>query len=85
LTRLAAGRGEERDYENLEGFGPLFLQGVAIEQVEPEELYLPWRFRTNTLPNEWSRRMITSGMKEGQKEIYYILGDDERSVIYSPT
>ena len=60
-------------------------QGVAIEQHEPESLYPLLRFRTTARPDEWSSlEDYLERMPEEQQEIYYILGDDERSVIYSP-
>ena len=60
-------------------------QGVAIEQNEPESLYPLLRFRTTAKPDEWSSLDdYLERMPEGQDEIYYILGEDERSVIYSP-
>ena len=60
-------------------------QGVAIEQHEPEALYPLLRFHTTTHPGELSSLKDYVGrMKEGQDKIYYIMGDDDRSVLYSP-
>ncbi len=68
-----------------ENFGRVIKQGVAIEPNEPESLYPLLRFHTNSCPQVWSSLDdIVQRMKEGQSEIYYIMGDDERSVIYSP-
>jgi molecular chaperone HtpG len=60
-------------------------QGVAIEPDKPEALYPLLRFRTTHHSDAWSSLdEYTERMKTGQNEIYYILGDDERSVLYSP-
>ncbi len=68
-----------------EQFGRYVKEGVAIEQNEPESLYPLLRFHTTVVPDRWSSLEDYIGrMKPGQKEIYYILGDDERSVVYSP-
>jgi molecular chaperone HtpG len=68
-----------------EAFGRAIKQGVAIEQNEPESLYSLLRFRTTSHPDEWSSLdSYVQRMKEGQKDIYFIMGDDERSVIHSP-
>jgi molecular chaperone HtpG len=66
-------------------FGRYVKEGVAIEQTEPESLYPLLRFHTTAKPDEWvSLEEYVGHMKEGQKDIYYILGDDPRSVKYSP-
>lgn len=68
-----------------EAFGRAIKQGVAIEQAEPEELYPLLRFHTTKRPTEWiSLDDYVQQMKEGQNDIYYIVGDEERSLIYSP-
>ncbi len=66
-------------------FGRYIKEGVAIEQSEPESLYPLLRFHTTTVNDQWSSLDDYIGrMKPEQKDIYYILGDDEHSVIYSP-
>jgi molecular chaperone HtpG len=66
-------------------FGRYIKEGVAIAQTEPESLYPLLRFHTTTLADQWSSLDDYLGrIKPEQKEIYYILGDDERSVVYSP-
>jgi molecular chaperone HtpG len=84
LSQVAKDRPE--DYRRFwESFGPFLKQGVAIEQVEPESLYPLLRFRTNIHPEKWTSLEEYSGrMPEGQAAIYYLLGDDIRSVVYSP-
>jgi molecular chaperone HtpG len=60
-------------------------QGVAIEQEEPESLYPLLRFRTTAKPDSWSSLDdYVERMKPEQKQIYYLLGDDEHSIVYSP-
>lgn len=60
-------------------------QGVAIEPNEPESLYPLLRFRTTDHPDQWSSlEDYLKSMKPEQKHIYYLLGDDERSALYSP-
>lgn len=66
-------------------YGRFLKEGVAIEQQEPEELYPLLRFHTTTSPEEWvSLDEYIGRMKADQPAIYYILGDDPRSVVYSP-
>ncbi len=66
-------------------FSRFFKQGVAIEQNEPEKLYPLLRFRTTKNPDSWSSLDdYIERMQTDQKEIYFIMGNDERSVIHSP-
>ena len=66
-------------------FGRYIKQGVAIEQTEPESLYPLLRFHTSTQPDKLSSLDdYVKRMKTDQPAIYYILGDDERSILYSP-
>lgn len=68
-----------------EAYGRAIKQGVAIEQNEPEEIYPLLRFHTTKRPAEWvSLEDYVKQMQPGQSDIYYIVGDDERSLIYSP-
>jgi molecular chaperone HtpG len=68
-----------------EEYGRFIKEGVAIEQSEPETLYPLLRFHTANFINTWSSLDDYIGrMQPDQKDIYYILGDDERSIIYSP-
>lgn len=60
-------------------------QGIAIEPAEPIELYPLLRFHTLQHPDEWvSLDDYVAQMVPDQEDIYYILGDDERSVVHSP-
>lgn len=79
----------EDDFDTYTKFWEVYArflkQGVAIETDKPEKLYTLLRFRTTHHPDEWtSLDEYTGRMKPDQKEIYYILGDDERSILYSP-
>jgi molecular chaperone HtpG len=66
-------------------FGRYLKEGVAIEQQEPEAIYPLLRFHTTASPEEWiSLDEYIGRMKDKQTDIYYILGDDPRSVVHSP-
>jgi molecular chaperone HtpG len=66
-------------------FGHYIKEGVAIEPTEPESLFSLLRFHTTSLPDHWSSLDdYIARMKPGQTELYYILGDDEKSATYSP-
>ncbi len=66
-------------------FAQFIKQGVATEQEDGEALYPLLRFHTTTHPQEWSSlEDIVSRMKPGQDKLYYILGEDDRSIPYSP-
>jgi molecular chaperone HtpG len=66
-------------------FGRYIKQGIAIEPAEPEALYPLLRFHTTTQLEDWSSMEdYVKRMKPDQPAIYYILGDDERSILYSP-
>jgi len=68
-----------------EAYDRFLKQGVATEQNQPETLYPLLRFHSLKHSADWiSLDDYIQGMKPEQKEIYYILGDDEHSVIYSP-
>jgi molecular chaperone HtpG len=68
-----------------QGFARFIKQGVAVEQVEPESLYPLLRFHTTAETGKWlSLDEYVQLMPAGQKQVYYILGDDERSVLHSP-
>lgn len=68
-----------------EEFARYIKQGVAIEQIEPEALYPLLRFHTTGETSRWlSLDEYLQSMPPEQEKIYYILGDDERSVLHSP-
>ena len=66
-------------------FGRYIKEGIATEQNDAQELYGLLRFHTVNHPGAWSSLDDYVGqMKPDQKEIYYILGDDARSLVQSP-
>ncbi|RPI34911.1 MAG: molecular chaperone HtpG [Chloroflexota bacterium] len=79
----------QKDAETYNGFwlefGRYVKEGIATDHVEREKLYPLLRFRTNQAQDSWSSLADYIGrMKPNQTEIYYLLGDDERSVTRSP-
>ncbi|MBT3338930.1 MAG: molecular chaperone HtpG [Anaerolineae bacterium] len=68
-----------------EEFGVFLKQGIASEPLETEKVQPLLRFKTNLNAETWSSLDdYVERMQEGQKEIYYIVGDDPRSVVRSP-
>ncbi len=66
-------------------FGVYLKQGVATNPLEAESLTPLLRFRTSLQPEAWSSlEEYTGRMQPGQKAIYYISGDDPKSVLRSP-
>jgi HSP90 family molecular chaperone len=60
-------------------------QGIAIEQNDPEMLYPLLRFRTNKETEQWtSLDEYVERMQPDQKNIYYLMGNDQHSVLQSP-
>jgi molecular chaperone HtpG len=66
-------------------FGVYLKQGVATSPADGESLYPLLRFKTNLHPEDWSSLEDYVGrMKQNQKEIYFIVGNDPKSVLRSP-
>ena len=66
-------------------FGLYLKQGIASNPADADTINPLLRFKTNLNPEIWSSlEEYVSRMKEGQKEIYYIVGDDSKSVLRSP-
>jgi molecular chaperone HtpG len=66
-------------------FGGYIKQGLTTYSAEEDKLHSLLRFKTNLNPETWSSLDdYVSRMKEGQKFIYYIVGDDPKSVLRSP-
>ncbi|HSK65341.1 MAG TPA: molecular chaperone HtpG [Anaerolineales bacterium] len=66
-------------------FGGYIKQGLSSFSSEEEKLHSLLRFKTNLHPEAWSSLEDYVGrMQEGQKSIYYIVGDDPKSVLRSP-
>ena len=68
-----------------QAFSPFIKEGIASEQSNRESLYPFVRFHTTVHPESWvSLNDYVERMKTDQDKIYYILGDDDRSVARSP-
>jgi len=66
-------------------FGIYLKQGVATSLAEAESITPLLRFKTNLNPETWSSLEEYVGrMKPEQKEIYFIVGEDSRSILRSP-
>jgi len=66
-------------------FGGYIKQGPATNATEGDQLHSLLRFKTNLHPETWaSLEDYAARMKDGQKAIYYIVGDDPKSVLRSP-
>jgi len=68
-----------------EEYRPFIKEGVSTDAETHEALLPLLRYHTLNHPGEWvSLSDYVQNMKEGQQKIYYILGDDERSLVNSP-
>jgi molecular chaperone HtpG len=66
-------------------FGVYLKQGVATSPAEAESITPLLRFKTNLNPETWSSlENYVERMKPEQKEIYFIVGEDPRSILRSP-
>ena len=66
-------------------FGGYLKQGIASTATDADTLKPLLRFKTNLNSETWSSLDdYISRMKEGEKVIYYIIGDDPKSVLRSP-
>lgn len=66
-------------------FGQFIKEGVASDETNGEDLFPLLRFRSTSCPEIWSSLDdYLERMKSGQEKIYYILGDDQRSITRSP-
>ena len=84
LERLA--KDDKEKYETFwSEFGVYLKQDIAANPVDVESIQPLLRFKTTLHPDTWSSlEDYTGRMKDGQKEIYYIVGEDPRSVLLSP-
>jgi molecular chaperone HtpG len=84
LNRLAADE-PEKYAAFWHEFGRFIKEGVAVEMLDADKLYPLLRFHTINNLSAWvSLDQYIEQKKPDQEAIYYILGDDERSVSYSP-
>src|SRR6266498_1828827 len=66
-------------------FGVYLKQGVATSLADVETITPLLRFKTNLNPETWSSLEDYVGrMNPEQKEIYFIVGEDPRSILRSP-
>lgn len=66
-------------------FGGHLKQGIAASPSDTENIYPLLRFKTNKDQENWTSLADYVGrMQEEQKEIYYIVGEDPKSVLRSP-
>ena len=84
LQKLAANQLD--DYMNFWREYSIYLkEGVATEPAESDSLFPLLRFRTTQQPDGWSSLDdYCSRMKSEQTDIYYLIGDDPRSISNSP-
>lgn len=84
LKKLAEEKPESYD-KFWNEFGHYIKEGVAIEQSEPENLHPLLRFHTTDQIERWSSLDdYIKRMKPGQDDIYFLLGDDAHSAMFSP-
>ena len=68
-----------------EEFGRYIKEGIATDHAEREKLFPLLRFHTIRNTDRWSSlNDYVGGMKPGQKALYFLLGDDPRSIQRSP-
>jgi molecular chaperone HtpG len=66
-------------------FSGFIKQGIATEELNQEELYPLLRFHTSLHPEEWvSLDDYLQRMQPDQAAMYYLLGQDDHSVVHSP-
>jgi molecular chaperone HtpG len=66
-------------------FGVYLKQGIAANPADADTINPLLRFKTNLNPETWSSlEEYVSRMKDDQKEIFYIVGEDSKSVLRSP-
>ena len=66
-------------------FGGYLKQGVATSLADIDKLQPLLRFKTSLLPETWSSLEDYVGrMQVDQKAIYYLVGDDPKSILRSP-
>jgi molecular chaperone HtpG len=84
LSKLAQDKPE--DYAKFwREFGRYLKRGIASEMEETPALHSLLRFHTTAQPEAWSSlEEVRQRMPEEQPAVYYILGDDERSLRHSP-
>jgi molecular chaperone HtpG len=84
IRRLAQDKPEKYiEFWNL--FGRYIKEGVASDMADYDSLVPLLRFHTLHHPEELiSLETYLDERRPGQQQIYYLLGEDDRSVVYSP-
>jgi len=85
-TLKTLGKDKPEEYEKFwKVYARAVKEGIASDAENSDALVQLVRYHTVSQPQKWfSLEDYVLGMKESQKKIYYILGDDERSVLHSP-
>ena len=85
-TLKTMGKENAEKYEKFwKVYGRSVKEGIASDADNIDALTALVRFPTVSEPQKYSSlEDYVLAMKAGQKKIYYILGDDERSVLHSP-
>jgi len=66
-------------------FGGYLKQGVATNQAEVDKIHPLLRFKTSLYPDDWrSLDDYIQSMQSEQKTIYYLIGNDPKSILRSP-
>ncbi len=66
-------------------FGVFLKQGIATAPHETEALHPLLRFKTSLHPETWSSlEEVTQRLPSGENIIYYLVGDDPKSLLRSP-
>ena len=75
----------EKYNEFWEEFGVYLKQGIAASPADADTITPLLRFKTNLTPETWSSlEEYSARMQPDQKTIYYIVGEDPKSVLRSP-
>ncbi|HEX2114521.1 MAG TPA: molecular chaperone HtpG [Alphaproteobacteria bacterium] len=79
-------KGDATDYASFWGnFGPVLKEGLYEDPEHRDTLLALARFRTTSKPDEWTSLADYVGrMKQGQETIFYIAGEDAKSLAASP-
>ena len=85
-TLKTLGKDKPEEYEKFwKAYHRLLKEGVSSDPENYEALLPLLRFHTVNQPQKWiSLDDYLLEMKTDQKKIFYILGDDDRSVLHSP-
>lgn len=75
----------EKYIELWKEFGVFLKQGISMNADEKDRIYPLLRLHTNRKPEEWSTfDEIIGRASSEEKVIHYLLGDDPRSITFSP-